>query len=70
MSAMREELHALVDRLPDDRVQQVLALVREDLETAGRRERALAIMERVQERMRGVTDVDEELDRLREGARG
>jgi hypothetical protein len=70
MGAMREELHALVDRLPDDRVQPVLALVRENLETAGRRERALAIMERVQERMRGVTGVDEELDRLREGARG
>lgn len=67
---MREELHALVDRLPEDRVQPVLALVRENLETAGRRERALAMMERVHERMRGVTGVDEELDRLREGVRG
>ncbi|WP_143591387.1 hypothetical protein [Thermoactinospora rubra] len=69
MSAMREELHALVDRLPEDRVLPVLALVRESLETASRRERALATMERIQERMRGVSGVDEELNRLREGAR-
>ncbi|MEW1839020.1 hypothetical protein AB0392_13780 [Nonomuraea angiospora] len=65
MSAMREELHSLVDQLPDDRVQPVIALIRENL-LASRRIQAAAALER----MRGVTGVDEELDQLREGARG
>lgn len=66
---MRDELHTLVEQLPEDRVAPVLALVRQNL-TAGRRAQAIAAMERVQERMRGVTGVDEELDRLREGSGG
>ncbi|MEV0235108.1 hypothetical protein [Nonomuraea sp. NPDC050786] len=69
MSAMREELHSLVDQLPDDRVQPVIALVRESL-LASRRTQAAAALERIRERMRGVTGVDEELDQLREGSRG
>jgi hypothetical protein len=69
MSAMREELHSLVDQLPDEQVQPVLALVRENL-ASSRRTRAAAALERIRERLRGVTGVDEELDRLREGSRG
>jgi hypothetical protein len=70
MSTMREQLHSLVDQLPDDRVQPVLALVRENLVTSSRRAQAAAALERIQQRLRGVTGVDEELDRLREGSRG
>ncbi|MFF4620809.1 hypothetical protein [Nonomuraea jabiensis] len=69
MSAMRDELHSLVDQLPDDRVQPVIALVRENL-LASRRIQAAAALERIRDRMRGVTGVDEELDQLREGSRG
>jgi hypothetical protein len=32
MSAMRDELHHLVDELPDGQVEQVLALVRDHVE--------------------------------------
>ncbi|MEV4107704.1 hypothetical protein [Nonomuraea sp. NPDC049695] len=67
MSAMREELHSLVDQLPDDRVQPMIAFVRESL-LASRRTQAAATLEGIRERMRGVTGVDGELARLREGA--
>jgi hypothetical protein len=70
MSAMREELHLLVDQLPEDRVPPVLALVRENMSLSRRREKALVALERIRGRMRGVTGVDEELDRLREESRG
>ncbi|MBB6345764.1 hypothetical protein ACWGH8_09920 [Nonomuraea muscovyensis] len=70
MSEMRAELHSLVDQLPDDQVVPVLALVRENVVASRRRERAVASLARVRERMRGVTGLDEELDRLREGSRG
>jgi hypothetical protein len=69
MSVMREELHHLVDQLPEERLAPVLQLIRQDT-AAGRRERAAATLERVQQRMQGVTGADEELDRLRDGSRG
>ncbi|MEV0619645.1 hypothetical protein AB0I81_40445 [Nonomuraea sp. NPDC050404] len=69
MSAIREELHSLVDQLPEDRVQPVIALVRENL-LASRRMAAAEALERIRDKMRDVTGVDEELDRLREGSRG
>lgn len=69
MSALRDELHHWVDQLPDERVAPVLALVRENA-LPGRREQAVAALERVRERMSGVTGVDDELDRLRDGSRG
>jgi hypothetical protein len=69
MSAIRDELHVLVDQLPEDRLEPVLQLMRGD-ETAARRKRAAATLARIQERMHGVTGVDEELLRLREGDRG
>ncbi|WP_146087473.1 hypothetical protein [Thermomonospora echinospora] len=69
MSALREELHHLVDQLPDERLAPVLALVREGARP-GRRAAAVAALERVRERMRDVPGVDEELDRLRDGSRG
>ncbi len=69
MSAMREEIHYLVDQLPEDRLAPVLQLIREDA-AAGRRARAAALLRHVQERMRGVAGVDEELLRLRDGDRG
>ncbi|MFC4057255.1 hypothetical protein ACFOWE_03065 [Planomonospora corallina] len=70
MSAMREELHLLVDQLPADRVPPVLALVRENVPSSRRREKALAALERIRGRMQGATGVDEDLDRLREESRG
>jgi hypothetical protein len=69
MSAIRDELHVLVDQLPEERLVPVLQLIRGD-DAAGRRKRAAATLARVQERMHGVTDADEELLRLREGDRG
>lgn len=69
MSAMREELHYLVEQLPEERLEPVLRLIRGDTE-AERRMRAAATIERVQERMRGVTDIDGELAGLRDGGRG
>ncbi|MFI6499830.1 hypothetical protein [Nonomuraea typhae] len=70
MSATRDELHALVDELPDEQVAPVLALVRENVAAARRREGAVLALERIRERMRGVTGVDEELERLRDESRG
>ncbi|MGW4469800.1 hypothetical protein ACWENQ_09025 [Nonomuraea sp. NPDC004354] len=70
MSAMRDELHSLVDQLPEDQVQPVLALVRENIAATRRREGAALTLERIRERMRGVTGVDEELHRLRDESRG
>ena len=69
MSAIRDELHFLVDQLPEERLVPVLRLIRGD-DGAGRRERALAALARAQENMRGVTGADEELARLRDGDRG
>jgi hypothetical protein len=66
MSALREELHHLVDQLPEDRLAPVLQLIRGD----GRKTRAVATLEAVRARMSGVTGVDEELSRLRDGDRG
>ncbi|GAA4228176.1 hypothetical protein FHR32_002586 [Streptosporangium album] len=67
---MREELHPLVDESPEDRALPVLALVRENVSSSRRRERAAAALESIRDRMRGVTGVDEELDRLRDESRG
>lgn len=69
MSAIRDELHFLVDQLPEERLAPVLRLIRGG-EDASRRERAAASLARVQERMRGVTGADEELLQLRNGGRG
>lgn len=66
---MREELHHLVDQLPEERLAPVLQLIREDA-AAERRMRAVTMLQHVQRRMRGVTGVDEELLRLRDGDRG
>ena len=70
MSALREELHLWVDRLPEDRVAPLLALVRDSVTASSRRAHAVATLERVQGKLRGVTGVDEELDRLRDESRG
>lgn len=69
MSAMRDELHHLVDQLPEERLAPVLRLIRED-EAAKRKGRAAATLVRAHDRMRGVTGLDEELQRLRKGDRG
>jgi hypothetical protein len=69
MSAMREEIHHLVDQLPEERLAPVLQLIREDA-AAERRTRAAALFQHVQERMRGVVGIDEELHQLRDGDRG
>jgi hypothetical protein len=66
MSAMREELHHLVDQLPEERLALVLQLIRGD----GRKTQAVATLEAVRARMSGVTGIDEELSRLRDGGRG
>lgn len=66
MSAMREELHHLVDELPEERLEPVLQLIRGD----DRKARAIAALETIQKRMSGVTGVDEELVLLRDGGRG
>lgn len=70
MGAMREELHLLVDELPESRVLPVLALVRENVSSSRRREKAAVALEGIRNQMRGVTGVDEELDRLRDEPRG
>lgn len=67
--AIRDELHFLVDQLPEERLVPVLRLIRGG-EDAARRERAAATVARVQESLRGVTGADEELLRLRDGDRG
>lgn len=69
MSAMREEIHYLVDQLPEERLAPVLQLIRGDA-AADRRRRAAATLQHVQERLHGVTGMDEELARLRDGDRG
>ena len=66
---MRDELHYLVEHLPEERLEPVLRLIRGDAE-AERRMRAAATIEHVQERLRGVTGIDEELAGLRDGGRG
>lgn len=58
-----------MDQLPEERLAPVLQLIRAD-EAAERKERAVATLVRAQERMRGVTGLDKELQRLREGDRG
>ncbi|MGH3975881.1 MAG: hypothetical protein ACRDS9_21505 [Pseudonocardiaceae bacterium] len=63
---MRDEIHQLVDRLPEDQLAPVLQLIRRD----ERRARAVATLETVQRRMAGVTGVDDEIDALRDGGRG
>jgi hypothetical protein len=67
--ARAEEIHHLVDQLPEERLAPVLELIREDA-AAERRVRAAATLAHVQEHMRGVTGADEELLRLRDGDRG
>ena len=69
MSVTRDELHHLVDQLPEERLAPVLELIRGDAAT-GRKTKAAATLERVQERMHGVTGIDEELQRLRDEGRG
>lgn len=69
MSVTRDELHHLVDQLPEERLAPVRELIRGDA-AAERRARAAATLERVRERMHGVTGVDEELQRLRDDGRG
>lgn len=66
MRAMREELHELVDQLPEEQLAPVLQLIRRDK----LRIRALSTLQTVQLRMSGVTGVDEELDTMRDGSRG
>jgi hypothetical protein len=66
MSAMREELHHLVEELPEERLAPVLRLIRGD----ERRIRAAATLEAVRIRMHGAVGVDEELSALRDGGRG
>jgi hypothetical protein len=63
---MWEELNQLVDQLPEERLAPVLRLIRGDR----RRARAVATLEAVQARLSGVTEVDEDLSRLRDGSRG
>lgn len=63
---MWEELHQLVDQLPEERLAPVLRPIRGD----SRRARAVATLEAVRARLSGVTEVDEELSRLRDGGRG
>lgn len=63
VSALREELHRLVDELPEERLAPVFQLVRDYV----RRSRAIAALEVIQERMSGVAGIDEELSVLRDG---
>ena len=69
MSVTRDELHHLVDQLPEERLAPVLELIRGDTAT-GRKTEAAATLERVRERMHGVVGIDEELQRLRDEDRG
>jgi Mlc titration factor MtfA (ptsG expression regulator) len=59
MSAMRDELHQLVDRLPEEQLAPVLQLIRRD----ERRAQAVATLKTVQQRMAGVTGVDEDVEK-------
>jgi hypothetical protein len=67
MSVMRDELHHLVDLLPEEKVAPVLALVRQSAASSAR-EQAMTTLEHAQSRLRGVTGIDEELRRLRDEA--
>ena len=69
MSVSRDELHHLVDQLPEERLAPVLELIRGDAVT-GRKAQAAATLERVRERMQGVTGVDDELQQIRDEDRG
>lgn len=69
MSVTRDELHHLVDQLPEERLAPVLELIRSDA-AIERKTRAAATLERVREHMHGVTGVEEELQRLRDEGRG
>ena len=69
MSVMRDELHHLVDQLPEERLVPVLGLIRKDAAAKGSA-RAVATLERVRERMHDVTGIDDELQRLRDEDRG
>ena len=69
MSVSRDKLHQLVDQLPEERLAPVLELIRRDVVT-GRKAQAAVILERVRERMQGVTGVDDELQRIRDEGRG
>jgi len=66
---LRDALFRLVEQLPEERLGPVLRMIRGDVGTE-RRMRAVAAIERVQERLRGVTGIDEELAGLRDGGRG
>jgi hypothetical protein len=68
MSVARDELHLLVDQLPEERLAPVIELIRKDA-AAGRRALAAATLEQVRERMHDAPGVDEELRRLRDGDR-
>ncbi|WP_378735228.1 hypothetical protein [Nocardia brasiliensis] len=68
MSALRDELHELVDQLPDGELAPVLELARQRARRS-RREAAAAALAQAQQRMQGVTGVDEELARLRDDDR-
>lgn len=65
MSALREELHHLVDELPEERLSRVLQLLRGD----SRKAKAIAALEAIQERVNGVTGINEKLSLLRDGGR-
>ncbi|MGH3273084.1 MAG: hypothetical protein ACRDNZ_02005 [Streptosporangiaceae bacterium] len=67
MSVMRDELHHLVDLLPEEKLAPALALVRKTA-APGARERAVAALEQAQAKLRGVTGIDEELRLLRDEA--
>jgi hypothetical protein len=69
MSVTRDELHHLVDQLPEERLASVLELIRTDA-AIERKAEAAATLERVQERMHDVTGIEEELKRLRDEDRG
>jgi hypothetical protein len=55
-----------VDELPEEQLAPILRLIRGD----DRKARAVATLETIQERMNGVTGIDEELAQLRDGGRG
>ena len=69
MSALRHELHELVDQLPDGELAPVLELARQRARRSRRAQAAVALAH-AQERTSGVTGADEELERLRDGERG
>ncbi|MEU7881267.1 hypothetical protein [Microbispora bryophytorum] len=69
MSVQREELHHLIDELPEEQVGRVLALVRGSVPGRASRKAVLATLAAVQERMSGVTGMDEELQSLRDELR-